>query len=193
MVNFDLVPSCVSENYVRHDESGDRIVTRDAYAKEIAQLQSERPGIGVVVYDHSFEGDRAWFRFAFKWHDAKTSEAHSRAGMQSYRTEGDKLAETWLAMMPMGSAWTDPVAQEHWTTLRHEVSVHLDETAVTAKAAAEFRGADHEADGDPAVGEGREGTRPFFLGQSGLDVRLKVPLRSIVSMFSVLDVKRVDL
>jgi hypothetical protein len=34
----------------------------------------------VVVYDHSFEGDRAWFRFAFKWRDPKTGEPRSRAG-----------------------------------------------------------------------------------------------------------------
>jgi hypothetical protein len=40
------------------------------------------------VYDHSFEGDRAWFRFAFKWTDPKAAEAGSRAGMQAYRIEG---------------------------------------------------------------------------------------------------------
>src|SRR5277367_3981157 len=28
---FDLAPSCVAENYIRHDENGDRTVTRDAY------------------------------------------------------------------------------------------------------------------------------------------------------------------
>lgn len=35
---------------------------------------------------------------------------------QSYRIEAGKLAETWLAMQPLGSAWTDAVAQEHWTS-----------------------------------------------------------------------------
>jgi hypothetical protein len=114
---FDLVPSCVAERYIRHDESGDRTVTRDAYAAEIAKIRQERPDIRVVVYDHSFEGDRAWFRFAFKWTDLKTSEPRSRAGMQSYRIEAGKLAETWLAMQPLGSAWTDAIAQEHWTSL----------------------------------------------------------------------------
>jgi predicted SnoaL-like aldol condensation-catalyzing enzyme len=112
---FDLVPSCVGDRYIRHDESGDRTVTRDAYAAEIAKVQQERPGIRVVVYDHSFEGDRAWFRFAFKWTDPKTGEARSRAGMQSYRTEGGKLVETWLSMQPLGSTWAD-TPQEHWTS-----------------------------------------------------------------------------
>lgn len=112
---FDLVPSCVGEHYIRHDENGTRTVTRDAYAAEIKKIQQERPGIRVVVYDHSFEGDRAWFRFAFKWTDAKTGEARSRAGMQVYRTEDGKLVETWLSMQPMGSTWAG-TPQASWTS-----------------------------------------------------------------------------
>jgi len=46
------------------------------------------------VTETAFEGDRAWFRFAFKWTDAKTGETRTRAGMQVYRTENGKLAET---------------------------------------------------------------------------------------------------
>ena len=113
---YDLIPSCVGPNYIRHDEKGDRTVTREAYAAEIAAMRTERPDIRVVVYDHSFEGDRAWFRFSFKWTDPKTGEPRSRAGFQSYRVEGGKLAETWVMLLPLGSAWTDAVAQEHWTS-----------------------------------------------------------------------------
>ena len=43
----------------------------------------------------------AWFRFAFKWTDPKTGEARSRAGIQAYRIEGGKLAETWLTLQPL--------------------------------------------------------------------------------------------
>jgi hypothetical protein len=111
---YDLVPSCVAENYIRHDEAGDRTVTREAYAAEIAKIRQERPNIRVVVYDHSFQGNRAWFRFAFKWSDPNTGEPRSRAGMQSYRIEAGRFAETWLVLQPPGSAWTDVVAQEHW-------------------------------------------------------------------------------
>lgn len=113
---YDLVPSCVADHYIRHDEGGDRTVTREAYAAEIAKTRQERPGIRVVVYDHSFEGDRAWFRFAFKWTDPKTGEPRSRAGMPSYRIEAGKLAETWLVLQPLGSTWSDAIAQEHWTS-----------------------------------------------------------------------------
>jgi hypothetical protein len=113
---YDLITDCVQLNYIRHDESGDRTVTREAYAAEIAKVRQERPDIRIVVYDHMFKGDRAWFRFAFKWSDPKTGEPRTRAGLQSYRTEGGKLAETWLIVQPLGSAWTDAMAQEHWTS-----------------------------------------------------------------------------
>lgn len=114
---FDLVPSCVADIYIRHDgQTGDRTVTRESYAAEIAQIQKDRPGIRVVVFDHSFNGDRAWFRFEFKWTNPKSGEAHTQAGMQSYRMANGRLAETWLSMQPLGSAWSDAVAQQHWTS-----------------------------------------------------------------------------
>lgn len=113
---YDLVADCVAETYSRHDEAGDRTVTRDAYAAELAAIREARPGIRVVVYDHAFQGNRAWFRFAFEWPDPATGEPRSRAGLQSYRIEAGKLAETWIAMQPPGSAWPDAVAQRHWTS-----------------------------------------------------------------------------
>lgn len=115
---YDLVAGCAQPNYIRHDETGDRTVTREAYAAEIAKARQERPHLRFVVYDHRFEGDRAWFRFTFKWTDSKTGETRTRAGMQVYRIEAGKLAETWLMLQPLGSAWTDAVAQEHWTSKR---------------------------------------------------------------------------
>ena len=115
---YDLVPECVGSHYIRHEEAGDRTVTREAYAAEIAKVREERPNIRVVVYDHSFKDNRAWFRFAFKWPDPKTGEPRSRAGMQSYRIEAGKLAETWLTLLPLGSTLTD-AAQEHWTSPPH--------------------------------------------------------------------------
>jgi hypothetical protein len=112
---YALVARCVQPNYIRHDEADDRTVTREAYAAEIAKTRQERPDIRIVVYDHTFEGDRAWFRFEFKWTDPKTGEKRTRAGMQVYPIEDGKLAETWLLLQPLGSAWTDAGAQEHWT------------------------------------------------------------------------------
>lgn len=113
---FDLAPSCVADAYIRHDPKGDRTVTQDAYVAEVASIHKDRPDIRVIVYDHSFSGDRAWFRFAFKWTDAKTGEVQTQAGMQVYRIFEGKLAETWISFLPSGTVWTD-APQAHWTSV----------------------------------------------------------------------------
>jgi hypothetical protein len=53
---YDLIARCVQPNYIRHDEQGDRTVTREAYAAEIAKTRQERPGTRIVVYDHTRSG-----------------------------------------------------------------------------------------------------------------------------------------
>ncbi|OKO76614.1 nuclear transport factor 2 family protein [Bradyrhizobium sp. AS23.2] len=115
---YDLVSSCVCPHYIRHGENGDRTVTREAYAAELAAIHKDRPGIRVAVFDHSFSSDRVWFRFCFRWTDPKTGEPCSRAGMQSYRIEEGRLAETWISMQPPGSTWSDAVELERWTSPR---------------------------------------------------------------------------
>jgi hypothetical protein len=112
---FDLVPECVGTTYARHDEQGDRLVSRDDYLAELVKIRAARPDIRVWVHEHEFNGDRAWFRFAFKWTDTETGKPCSRAGMQLYRIEAGKLAETWVSLMPPGSTWPD-APQADWTT-----------------------------------------------------------------------------
>ena len=41
---YDLVPECVGPRYIRHDEAGDRTITREAYAAEIAKLRGGTNG-----------------------------------------------------------------------------------------------------------------------------------------------------
>lgn len=113
---FELFPACVAPHYIRHDEAGDRTVAREAYAAELASLRADRPDVRIVVYDHAFVGNRAWYRFTMKWTDRGSGEARTRAGMQTYRIEDGKLAETWVSFQPIGSAWNDAVAQENWTS-----------------------------------------------------------------------------
>lgn len=113
---FDLVPQCVAPQYIRHDEAGDRTVTREAYADELARLRQERPDVRIVVYDHSFAGNRAWYRFTMKWTDRASGETRTRAGLQAYRLDEGRLVETWVILQPLGSAWSDAAAQATWTS-----------------------------------------------------------------------------
>ena len=109
---YDLISQCMADAYLRHDEIGDRTVTPAEYAKEIAGAHKARPNTRFAVFEHTFDGNRAWFRFNLTWSDL----TKTRAGMQLYRVEGGKLAETWLTLMPLGSSWPDSVAKEHWTS-----------------------------------------------------------------------------
>ena len=113
---YDLVPRCVAQSYIRHDESETRTVTPAEYAAELQAAHRARPSTRIVVYDHELTEDRAWYRFSIVWNDAVTGRKCSRAGLQSYRIEGGKLAETWVAFLPLGSAWSDSTALEHWTS-----------------------------------------------------------------------------
>jgi hypothetical protein len=36
--------------------------------------------------------------------------------MQVYRIADGNLVETRLTLLPLGTAWADAVAQEHWTS-----------------------------------------------------------------------------
>src|SRR5260370_12169227 len=112
---YGLVSQCVAPVYIRHDETGTRKVTPAEYATELEAAHKARPNTRIVIYDHEFTADRAWFRFNLVWADASTGEKRSRAGMQSYRIEGGKLAETWLSVLALGSAWPDVGRQERWT------------------------------------------------------------------------------
>lgn len=113
---FDLIPDCVAPVYLRHDETGDRSVTRAEYAAELAALKQARPDVRIVVYDHLLGPDRAWFRFTMRWSERMSGVPRTLAALQSYRIEGGKLAETWVMFQPPGSAWSDAVAQQDWVT-----------------------------------------------------------------------------
>jgi SnoaL-like domain len=115
---FDLVAGCVAPVYIRHDELGTRTVTPDEYAAELAANRQARPSTYIAVYDHEFFGNRAWFRFALMWSDSLMGEARTRAGMQLYRIEDGKLAETWVTLLGANSSWPDATAQERWTSKR---------------------------------------------------------------------------
>jgi len=99
---YDLIPGCPAQAYIRHDESGDRTITPDDYAAEIAAAHRERPHTRFAVYEHALSSDRAWFRFTLKWTNPGNGETRTRAGIQLYRIEGGKLSEMWLTLLKTG-------------------------------------------------------------------------------------------
>ncbi|MGL6209615.1 MAG: ester cyclase, partial [Paracoccaceae bacterium] len=114
--SYEFASDCVAESYTRNDENGIRTVTREEYLAEMQAIHTQRPDIRVVVFDHDLGTDRAWFRFMFRWTDIN-GDIVTRAGMQVYRIENGRIAETWIAMQPIGSAWPDD-PQTAWTAHR---------------------------------------------------------------------------
>ncbi|GJL93314.1 nuclear transport factor 2 family protein [Hyphococcus sp.] len=107
---YELVPDCLNEQYIRHEQtgvrSGDRIVTREAYTTEIKQLRT-LSDLNFEVHERSIVGDRVWTRFTMTWTDRQTGEPESRTGLQEYRIEYGKLAETWVMLSSAESRWPE--------------------------------------------------------------------------------------
>jgi len=111
-----LIAECVADGYVRHDGAGTRRLTHKQYEEEIVAAKQFRPNTHVVVYEHNIVDDRAWFRFGLTWNDAITGAPRRRAGMQVFRIEHGRIAESWLALLGIDSTWPDAESQKSWTS-----------------------------------------------------------------------------
>lgn len=112
---YDLISSCVADKYIRHDTKGDRIVTGKEYAKEIKETRNLLPDIKFIVYDNSFSKNQAWLRYTMTYTSPETNELVTRKGIQVYRIEDGKLAETWMTMLEPGTRWADSSARRCWS------------------------------------------------------------------------------
>ena len=112
---YDLISSCVADKYIRHDTKGDRIVTREEYEKEIKETRNSVPDIKFIVYDNAFSKNQAWLRYTMTYTSPETNELVTSKGIQVYRIENGKLAETWMIMLEPGTKWTDRNALKCWS------------------------------------------------------------------------------
>ncbi|HPG11950.1 MAG TPA: nuclear transport factor 2 family protein [Chitinophagaceae bacterium] len=112
---YDLIPSCVADKYIRHDSKGDRIVTREEYENEIKETRKLLPDVRFIVYDNSFSKDQAWLRYTMTYTSPETNELTTAKGIQVYRIEEGKLAETWMVMLEAGTSWADSSARKCWS------------------------------------------------------------------------------
>jgi predicted SnoaL-like aldol condensation-catalyzing enzyme len=100
---LDLVSELVAPQYVRHNQDGTRTVTPEEYAAEIGSNRER--GMKFVANARSIDGNLLWTRWSSKLLNQDGSEIWLR-GIQIYRFEDSKLAETWLLYAP-GGGWPD--------------------------------------------------------------------------------------
>jgi hypothetical protein len=105
---LELVPELVAPRYVRHEAEGTYTVTPEAYADRIRALRDQFPDLRYEIHDAAAVGDRFWIRYTFRGGPDSTGPWPKRPGLQLYRLEEGRLAETWMLLGPGDSEWTDP-------------------------------------------------------------------------------------
>ncbi len=98
----------IADTYVRHEAGGTYTVTAGEYADRIRSLRERFTELRYAVHDTAVAGDRFWIRYTFRGGPDSTGPWPKRPGLQVYRLEDGKLAETWMLLMPEGMEWTDP-------------------------------------------------------------------------------------
>jgi hypothetical protein len=100
---LELVPDLVAPQYVRHNADGTRTVTPESYAREIEAARARNTTFTRNAM--AIEGDFVWMRWSFRTESSDGREMEGR-GLQIYRLENGKLAETWTLSVRDG-AWSD--------------------------------------------------------------------------------------
>ena len=101
----ELVSELVQPIYVRHELDSTRTVTAASYASEIISVRRALPGVRFLVHDCAAIGDRLWVRWTMVGTSAASGAEIRRKGMQTYRFEDNRLAETWALMPPTDAVW----------------------------------------------------------------------------------------
>ena len=112
---YDLIPSFLAPVYTRHGsiiQSGFTVTYTPEEYSRVLVAERERFHPQWVIHDRAFVGDRAWFRLTYIRTDPVTGRQLTSAGMQVYRIEGGRLAETWVAAHTVGSTWPEDTTAE---------------------------------------------------------------------------------
>ena len=101
----ELVSELVQPIYVRHELDSTRTATSAAYASEITTVRRTLTGVRFLIHDCAAIGDRLWVRWTMVGTSAASGTEVRRKGMQTYRFQDNRLAETWVLMPPTQSVW----------------------------------------------------------------------------------------
>jgi len=100
---LDLVPDLVTPEYTRHNNEQTRVVTREEYAAEIEANRGRNMTFSGNA--SSIDNNLLWTRWSASVTGPTGAEFEFK-GIQLYRFEEGKLAETWVMSAP-GASWPD--------------------------------------------------------------------------------------
>ena len=103
--NFELVKDIVNPIYIRHEPTGTIRVKREVYAERVKSMQ--RANRKFTTQSLSADKDLIWVRWSMTNEDPETKEITHSRGLQVYRFEDGKLAETWWSHTEGHGSWLD--------------------------------------------------------------------------------------
>jgi predicted SnoaL-like aldol condensation-catalyzing enzyme len=95
-----VLDEIVAEHYVRHNSSGTVTLTREELKAEFVQYQRTLHSPVTTVDAWAREGDVIFVRATSRGVNIETERAQVVTWMSSYRFEGDRIAEGWIATLP---------------------------------------------------------------------------------------------
>lgn len=102
---YELIEELVNPVYIRHEPSGTIHVKREDYLKRLKSMRVANRKF--TTQSLSADGDLIWVRWSMTRENPETKEITHSRGLQVYRFEDGKLAETWWSHTEGQGAWLD--------------------------------------------------------------------------------------
>ena len=103
--NYKIIDEIVNPVYIRHEPSGTIHIKREDYLKRLKSMRKANRKF--TTQSLSADGDLIWTRWTMIRENPETNEIIHSRGLQVYRFEDGKLAETWWSHTEGQGAWPD--------------------------------------------------------------------------------------
>jgi hypothetical protein len=103
--DLTLIDQIVTDPYIRHSASGNRVVSRKQLKKDMAQYRRTMHEAVTTFQDRCVVEDKIWTRATSRGMNLETHEASVVTWLIVQRLEGPQLAESWSATLT-GVDWT---------------------------------------------------------------------------------------
>lgn len=90
----------MAERYVRHNAAGTQVLTREELKDAFVQYQRVLHAPVTTVDASAHNGDVVFVRATSRGMNIETGQPHVVTWMASYRFEGLRIAEGWIATVP---------------------------------------------------------------------------------------------
>lgn len=102
---YELIEKLVNPVYIRHEPQGTIHIKREDYLKRLQSMRVAKRRFSTQAL--SAKDDLIWTRWTMIREHPETKETILSRGLQVYRFEDGKLAETWWSHTEGQGAWPD--------------------------------------------------------------------------------------